>query len=527
MNKILAILISFTFSHHLFCANWYVDNNATGSNAGTSWTNAWESFTDISGINSGDIVSISGGSTTKTYFESLICVNGVRYQVGQDAGHNGQVIIDAQNTRNNCITLAPNVTLSGYGSTVTTLGAKGIYHAIGIAVTGAIGGAIVATYENANNTILEYLKIYETGSKNEDESNGVDTGHGMHLNGATGVTIRYCIFNQVYQDGINAAGRNPSGWGNNTLHHCLITQICDDGLGTGQGWDIYENEVGEIHSIVSRNTHCVGAAGHPDGMQLQGSYYRVWNNVFYNASTFHIWWGTLQSGTARGFRFLNNIIYMTEHEGFGHVAHALAVARDASGVATIADIIVANNTIVEVEGARDGTNSGWGIRFFDDIGNGNANVDDAKFLNNIIINIPAHAISDEWAEPNDVVWDYNIIVAGNYGTTNVDYGGGEPSISYSTWQGLGYNINGSTTMPSFINYTQNNINGYEDFQLSSDDLVALDSGVAVVGDNMPPGWPFDFNGVSRPQGNGWDIGAYEGSSINIIPGIPQNLQIKK
>ena len=48
-------------------ANWYVDKDAQGSNNGTSWTNAWNSLSRISGVSAGDTVYISGGSASKTY----------------------------------------------------------------------------------------------------------------------------------------------------------------------------------------------------------------------------------------------------------------------------------------------------------------------------------------------------------------------------------------------------------------------------------------------------------------------------
>ena len=56
-----------------FSTNYYVDKDANGSNNGTSWTNAWESFASINwnSINPGDIIWISGGTSGKTYFEKL------------------------------------------------------------------------------------------------------------------------------------------------------------------------------------------------------------------------------------------------------------------------------------------------------------------------------------------------------------------------------------------------------------------------------------------------------------------------
>ena len=51
----------------------YVDKNASGQNNGTSWRNAWESFSDIEWdqIQPGDTIFISGGKDSTIYYETL------------------------------------------------------------------------------------------------------------------------------------------------------------------------------------------------------------------------------------------------------------------------------------------------------------------------------------------------------------------------------------------------------------------------------------------------------------------------
>ena len=83
-------------------ALWYVDNTASGANNGTSWTDAWQTIASINyaSVNAGDTIYISGGSTSKTYNESFALPlsgtagNLITISTGQDAGHNGIVIMN-------------------------------------------------------------------------------------------------------------------------------------------------------------------------------------------------------------------------------------------------------------------------------------------------------------------------------------------------------------------------------------------------------------------------------------------------
>ncbi len=99
-------LFYFIFAPKAYAANWYVDNAATGTNSGTSWTDAWTGLAAIvwTSVNPGDTVFISGGTTSKTYVESIIYTRSgtsgspITIDIGVNSpfpsGHNGVVIID-------------------------------------------------------------------------------------------------------------------------------------------------------------------------------------------------------------------------------------------------------------------------------------------------------------------------------------------------------------------------------------------------------------------------------------------------
>ena len=89
---------------------WYVDNAASGANDGSSWVNAWQSFATINWglVGPGDIIEISGGTTSKTYPAPGLVVGAagiagkpIIIQGGTGLGHNGTPVLDGGNTGSN------------------------------------------------------------------------------------------------------------------------------------------------------------------------------------------------------------------------------------------------------------------------------------------------------------------------------------------------------------------------------------------------------------------------------------------
>lgn len=101
MKKILIVLIALLIIPSAMCTNWYVDKDAPSGGNGQSWATAWNSFSSIqwSSIQPGDTLYVSGGTTSKTYTDNLIIgISGspgkrIRITKGTDSGHNGEVIL--------------------------------------------------------------------------------------------------------------------------------------------------------------------------------------------------------------------------------------------------------------------------------------------------------------------------------------------------------------------------------------------------------------------------------------------------
>ncbi len=124
----LLIISGLFYCNIIYATPHYVDKNANGLNNGTSWANAWKSFSAInwSSIQPGDIVYISGGTDSTLYYEQLtvgksgtagnpITIIAGKYSPSP-SGHSGRVIIDGGLTRGQCIYVQNNnyVTIKGF-----------------------------------------------------------------------------------------------------------------------------------------------------------------------------------------------------------------------------------------------------------------------------------------------------------------------------------------------------------------------------------------------------------------------------
>ncbi|MEJ5309849.1 MAG: right-handed parallel beta-helix repeat-containing protein [Anaerolineae bacterium] len=481
---------------------WYVDNIATGANDGTSWANAWQSFADIqwSSIQPGDTLYISGGSSGKTYLGPLyVQANGapgapITIRVGQDPGHNGLVTI----TNPNDSATVPFGTGIYIGRNYITV--DGHYGGMRrIRVTGC-RDAGVHVY-GAHHALLTYLEIDNNG---DGEAAYADTGVYANI-GAVSETpfleVSYCSIHDNWQDQLAVSAARAPQYGRFIIHHNEIYNLSDDGLQSGPdatGIDFYNNVM--YGMIDTKGT------GHPDGLQILAGYGRIYNNVFYDLHhptkdvNAYIYYEMHNSNIVQEccVRIYNNLIYHTQPPKDGDTLRGITFASE-GGITAVSDALIANNTLVGLPYI------GLIMVFTTDIGQ-EPDISDIYLVNNILHNLPRRTGgkaamsfgSGSWTvgsygDGADVTIDYNIISPGDEGGTFVNFKG-------NWWDYDTFKTNTGC---------QAHIVGTPDPLLNAAYKPTVGSPAIDAGVNLSAYFTTDNAGHTRPQGAGWDIGAYE------------------
>lgn len=447
---------------------WYVDNSVSSSGSGTSWATAWKNFSNISwgSVNAGDIVYISGGSSGQTYNENLTVGSAgtsdsvrVIVRVGQDSGHNGIVTINGLLIMNNMdyVTIDGGIVGDSNQHIQLTTGndiqTQGNLTPV-IRYVAMDAGTISAEY--GFHALFSHLKI--------------TNGTGDHV---IGFTARNHINLPDEYDAYDDMVLEYS-------YMSICANVTDDGIGAdgvqgGPGTTLRYN------TIETVTTGCTTGTNHMDFIQSQKAWISVYGNTFKDSSDsiydYDCWTGS----NPNHIRIFNNVFI--KNRGGGLIR--FYTSSTPSPCLSFNEIHIIGNTFVD----HTCCIAGSGITF----GGYQANptVTNTEIKNNIFYNSDVGSIyTDASSGYTQADW-------------NVDYNnlsGGTPGI---TLDGTSYTqAHPSTCTPSFVNYILDSISS--DLHLSSSDTCVRDAGTAIAAP-----YNVDKDGISRPQGSAFDIGAYE------------------
>ena len=464
MKRFLLITTMILWAASAQATTRYVDGDVAVSGNGLSWATAWKTIADITGLNPGDTVYFSGGSSGKTYSTPVDwqppsgSADGgpITYAVGQDKGHTGMVTFSRSGSSSTNAFLFLNtvryVTIDGEVSGKRRITLKNFSHICYTQNTDDKHVRVLYLADNGGAVWLAYGGYYELAYS--------------HL--VAPLSSLGDNFIAYIGDG------GTAGFGISSIHHNYI-QVPRKKT-SGQGFDALK-WVGNVdihdNTILSVYNPIYTGGQHNDGIQTAASFVRVYNNYFENFISYPIF--NQMFGNTAHWRIYNNVINAQESGVDWGAYQCMALGFPVAGY-TVSDYIVANNTCV---GGADRK----GIHF--NTGAGGTIGTDVYLVNNLVYG----------------------------GAETVIVGAGAPTVS---------NNAGGIANLGFVN---NGVYPVADFRLTSAATAAINQGINLS--YLTSVYTTDKTGTSRMLKPTWDIGAHTFDAVGQVSPIPpRNLFIK-
>jgi len=444
----------FFFAENSLAANRYIRAEATGANNGTSWTDAWASFSSVAWTR-GDTYYVASG----LYPENVtISVSGSSWlyikkatvgEHGTDTGWNDSYASGPAEIRGNCAVTGTNIAnplriLSSFIDVDGVTGSDNSGHGIKIALAGCSDttwatGGIVILGAGSDSIHLNHMDISGGGFGTYYSTDGLYQVQ-LATNPAIDIEVKNTWIHDVSRNGITIGGQQGTSFS------------------AGSRGFLFEN------SHVERTGGCTYPNWHGQGVQIYGgggtSYVIFRNSKFIDISgTGYI--AFLGGSAYDNTRIYNNIFYSTDKAQFTASPGVITVLDSAL---SSDNLQVYNNTFynIDLKGVTNWTSSGSGN----------------ELKNNIFVN-------SSFSYGNiGFIFENNDYYNNTYNS----------SVTWRYFNEPGYQ---TETADPFVSSA-----GY-DFRLVST-ANAVNSGA-----NLGSTFSSDFVDVSRPQGSAWDIGAYE------------------
>jgi hypothetical protein len=493
-------------------ASWYVDNAVATSGNGQSWTTAFKNFSDIvwPTIHAGDVIYISGGPSggTQTYTESWSIVN-----VNGAAGNPITIAVDSTNASHN------GTVVFDYDAKGDTATANGIFFANNsyITMTGNVDGENHIIFKNLRNIINRTVSHCIVGYNNTGiifehiDITNCNNGISVSFTG-TGNEIRFSNFTQIRGDAALSLGADGTTWDEIEIHDNYIETLVNNTPPPGQrnyggpdGIQCYGGMSAYGNIFKVSNTSVYTSSQHPDMFQLQGNYLKIYGNEFINVGDSHIDYDCYNNQTPHDVWIYNNLFHIVQV--IDPYPEYFRLYNSSGNVLTsITNFKILNNTFVDNIGMDNGIPTGFVTVRFNGFGkNSNPTGSGNEIKNNIFYNCGNGSqyqniyisASTGFTEAS-FSFDANVY----YNSTKAPYiyynGVNHPASSWVASK----EPYGKTSEPTFVGYSPKNMNN--NFHLASTDNVAKDAGVSLS--NY---FNTDKDGITRPQGSAWNIGAYE------------------
>jgi hypothetical protein len=467
------------------------------------------------GVKAGDTLCVSGGTSGKTYSETLIVKasgaagSPITIRPGADVGHDGKVILDFDSRGD-----------SGTGSGIS-LDSRNY-----ITIDGSVNGQKNLTIKNLRNILTERAAT----AIHAESTRGIVLRNLDLSNVNVGVWMPYAseyeVYNNVMQargDAIINAVASSGTSALNRIHdnHFEIlfntavppgasdSYVGPDGVQCSGSISIYHN------TFKVTRTSVYTSSQHPDSIQTTGDDVRIYNNEFINIGDSAIDRDVYADDSPNNIWIYNNVFRIVDQlDPYPEYIRLYAQASGGGGsLKSLNNFKVLNNLFI------DNVNGYYPIRlnqFFNSGATGSGN----EFKNNIFYNLGgAYPVIYIENAPN-LQFEFDRNVYYNPGSTpRINYRGTDYSIA--NWINT-FEPSATTAAPQFVSYTAQGASN--DLHLKSTDTVARDAGAS-----FGTSFDADKDSVSRPQGVAWDIGPYEyhgSGAVNQPPIVSAGTDLK-